>query len=184
MARLTSIPPFTGTVGRVTIYKMFGGYFIRSRSSLTANRVKTDPAFRKFLQYANLMAIASVTASAVYARVLPHRKKHALYRKITGEAMTWLKYRWKSEEIIEYLSQKYAGLQAPVADGAHTRLRPAYRVRVASRPQTANRSSSKLRKNIPFSLREWRQRDALYRRQHNQTFNEYSWSEGLLSPPS
>ena len=86
---------------------MFGKYYIRTRSSLTGKRVKTDPAFYKTMQYADLMAKGSPIASKVYALVpLQHRQKN-LCRKITGEAMTWLKYGWKAEDVIEWLAKKY-----------------------------------------------------------------------------
>ena len=131
MARLTSIPPFTGTVGPVTIYKRYDEYIMRSRSSLTAERVKTDPAFRKTMQYANLMGMASPIASTIYALLPKHRQKHELFRKLVGEVTTWLKYHWSKDDIIDYLSKQYADKQQPV-EGAVTRLRVDYRARRAA----------------------------------------------------
>jgi hypothetical protein len=144
---------------------MFGKYYIRTRSSLTGKRVKTDPAFYKTMQYADLMAKGSPIASKVYALVpLQHRQKN-LCRKITGEAMTWLKYGWKAEDIIEYLAKKYAGVQLPV-EAPVTVLRPSYR---RSRPGVSC-SIPGLVKNTPFvessfELRAWRRRDKEFRRE-------------------
>ncbi|NII27370.1 hypothetical protein HB364_19935 [Pseudoflavitalea sp. X16] len=107
MAKFTGIPPITGTIGPVCIYKMYGKYFMRTASSLTGKRVKKDPAFRKTMQYAGLLAKASRIASAVYRTLPADRKQHSLYRKLTGEAMTWLKEEWTVEEVLAYLLKMY-----------------------------------------------------------------------------
>jgi hypothetical protein len=106
MAWFNGIPPVTGTIGPVCIYKMYGRYFMRTRSSLTGERVKKDPAFRKTMEYATLLATASRIGSVVYAGLPAHQKQHALYRKFTGEAMKWLKYGWKEEEVLQWLQQR------------------------------------------------------------------------------
>ena len=167
MARLTSIPTFIGTFGPITIYYMFGKYYMRSRSSLTGKRVKTDPAFYNTMKYADLMATASPIASKVYALVpLQHRKKN-LCRKITGEAMTWLKYGWEATDIIEYLTKKYVppygGMQLP-EEAPVTVLRPSYR---RSKPGVGH-TAPDIFKNTPFSetsfeLRAWRRRHKEFR---------------------
>jgi hypothetical protein len=148
---------------------MFGKYYIRSRSSLTGKRVKTDPVFYKTMKNADLMAKGSPIASKVYALVpLEHRKKD-LCRKITGEAMTWLKYGWTTEDIIEWLTKKYVppygGMQLPV-EAPVTVLRPSYR---RSKP-TVGLSIRDLVKNTPFAdssfaLRAWRRRDKEFKRE-------------------
>ena len=107
MAWFKGIPPVTGTIGPVCIYKMYGRYFMRTRSSLTGERVKKDPAFRKTMEYASLLAKASRIASAVYAGLPAHQKQHALYRKLTGEAMTWLKYGWEEAAVLQWLQQRW-----------------------------------------------------------------------------
>lgn len=103
--------PFIGTVGNVTIFRLYGQYYVRARTSLTGQRVKKDPAFRMTMQYAALLAKASRLAAQVYAAAPPRYKKHPLYRKLTGEAMTWLKYAWEEKDIVDYLTQLYAGKQ-------------------------------------------------------------------------
>jgi len=119
MARLTGIPPFTGTVGPVCIYQMYGRYFMRTRSSLTRQRVKKDPAFRNTMAYARLLSKASRIGSAVYAALPPKRKRHALYRKLTGEAMTWLKYQWTAEATQAWLMKQYVQQYTPFHTGDH-----------------------------------------------------------------
>ncbi|AXY74894.1 hypothetical protein D3H65_13250 [Paraflavitalea soli] len=172
MARLTSAPSFIGTYGPITVYFMFGRYYIRSRSSLTGKRVKKDPAFRKTMQYAALLAKASPIALKVYALVPLRYKKHTLRCKITGEVMTWLKYGWNETDIIEWLAQKYVpkygGMQLSV-EAPSTVLRPSYR---RARPAVGSTVKG-LFKNIPaeqpsFELLLWRRRDKVFRREYHK----------------
>lgn len=107
MARYNCIPPVTGTIDDFCIYQMRGRYYLRSRSSLTRERVKQDPAFAQTRHFAGLMARASKIGSAVYASLPADCKKHPLYLKLTGEAMTWLKYGWKEEAVLDWLKQRY-----------------------------------------------------------------------------
>ena len=144
---------------------MFGQYYIRSRSSLTGKRVKTDPAFYKTMQYAALMAKASPIGSKVYALIPLQHKKNNLCRKITGEVMTWLRYGWEESDIIGYLVKKYAGVQLP-EETAVTVLRPSYR---RLKPIVGH-SAPGLFKNTPFAessfaLRAWRRRDKEFKRE-------------------
>ena len=183
MARLTSIPPFIGTKGPVTIYYMFGKPFMRSRSSLNGERVKKDPVFRNTMKYADLMATGSPIASKVYALVPLQHKKNNLCRKITGEAMTWLKYGWATADIIDYLAKKYVspygGIQLPV-EAPVTILRPSYR---RSRPAVSC-SIPGLVKNTPFSetsfeLRAWRRREKEFKRELYKERQQRSTHEPL-----
>jgi len=144
---------------------MFERYYIRTRSSLTGKRVKTDPVFYNTMKYADLMAKGSPIASKVYALIPLQNRKKDLCRKITGEAMTWLKYGWATADIIGYLTKKYVppygGMQLP-EEAPVTVLRPSYR---RSRPDVPD-----LFKNTPFAgpsfeLRAWRRRDKEFKRE-------------------
>ena len=188
MARLTCTPEFIGTFGPITIYYMFGQYYIRSRSSLTGKRVKTDPVFYNTMKYADLMAKGSPIASKVYALVpLQHRQKN-LCRKITGEAMTWLKYGWEATDIIEYLTKKYVppygGMQLPL-EAPVTVLRPSYR---RSRPGSSG-SIPDLVKNTPFAgpfleLRAWRRRDKEFKGEYyKKNQRSFEFSNSSVSVP-
>lgn len=171
MARLLTPPPFTGTVGPITVYYMFGRYYIRSRSSLSAQRVQKDPAFRKTRQYAALLANASRIASAVYAAIPAQHKTHKHYRKLTGEAMTWLKYDWKTADIIDYLLRQYANTGLPLEAPA-TKLRPSYRrARPISNSTLPNLAKTTPGKPVPFELRQWRRRDKQFRLLHKLAEN-------------
>ncbi|NII27751.1 hypothetical protein HB364_21895 [Pseudoflavitalea sp. X16] len=182
MARYDTIPPVTGTIGPICIYKMYGQYFLRSRSSLTGERVKKDPAFRKTMQYAALLTKASRIGSAVYALVSAERKQHTLYRKLTGEAMTWLKYQWKEEDIIAYLTKQYTGKEMPVQEPAVTILKAPHRRR-------SRRIRSTLRdllettpvKKLSRHLLDWRERERACRRRYNETIRAYPWGEYVMT---
>lgn len=119
MARLNSIPPFLGTVDDVTIYEMYNWYYIRSRSSLTAKRVKTDPAFRNFMLRAELMKLASPLAACIYRALPAGWKRSGLFNKLVGEVTRRLKQGWQAEAIITDLFQAYTqqkkALQKPAA---------------------------------------------------------------------
>lgn len=107
MAKIVDIPPFRGTHSLICIYKMHGKYYMRRASRLSGDRVKSDPRFHKTMQHAALLAKGSGAGSKVYAALPPHRKVHTLYRKLTGEAMQWLKYGWKEEDVIDLLLKIY-----------------------------------------------------------------------------
>jgi hypothetical protein len=160
---------------------MYGKYYIRSRSSLTGKRVKKDPAFRKTMAYAALLANASHIASGVYVALPVQHKKLKLFRKLTGEAMTWLKYEWKEEDITAYLLKQYGGARLPV-EGRVTKLRPSYR---RSKPCVSSRKAPHLMKAIPgepisFELYEWRRRDKQFRKERHKD----DYSSSLLTAPS
>jgi hypothetical protein len=76
--------------------------------------VKTDPAFQKTRHFARLMARASRIGSAVYAALPAGCKQHALYLKLTGEALTWLKYGWKDADVLQWLQNRYTPQYATV----------------------------------------------------------------------
>jgi hypothetical protein len=107
MARLTGPPPFVGTHFGITIYEMWGEYFMRSKSSLTGKRVKKDKAFKRTMEYAGLMARASRIGAAVYKLLPAARKKHTLYKRMTGIALKSLKQGKERLEIERLLIKKY-----------------------------------------------------------------------------
>ncbi|HVI48231.1 MAG TPA: hypothetical protein VM802_25410 [Chitinophaga sp.] len=92
-------PAFMGTIQNLCIYEMHGRYYIRLKSSLTGKRVKKDPAFRRTMENAGLLATASKMASGVYRQLPQQYKKHILYRQLTGRALLSLKA-GKSPDVI------------------------------------------------------------------------------------
>ena len=59
MPKQTGPNPFTGRRGNLQGYRMAGKYYVRIVSSLTAKRVRKDPAFKRTMQYAGLLGKAS-----------------------------------------------------------------------------------------------------------------------------
>lgn len=91
---------------------MAGTYYARIVSSLTAERVLKDPAFKGTMQYAGLLGKASRIASAIY-RLMPERE-HGFYRKLTGMAMQLLKQGKTAEEAFKQLYNDFILPPPPV----------------------------------------------------------------------
>jgi hypothetical protein len=62
---------------------------LRAKSSLSAKRVKTDPAFQPLMEDASRMKVASPLASKVYRSL--EIKDVCIYRKMVGRAKGLLK---------------------------------------------------------------------------------------------
>jgi hypothetical protein len=99
---------------------MAGQYYARVVSSLTAERVLTDPAFKKTMRYAGLLGKASKIASAIY-RLLPEQE-HGFYRELTGMAMRLLKQGRTGEEAFEQLYNEFILPAPPVETPKRKRL--------------------------------------------------------------
>lgn len=107
MAKQCGPLPFSGTIGNVCFYKMGDQYYARMKSSLSGKRVKKDPAFRRTMEHANILAEASRIASRVYRLIPKEEKEQSLYREMTGAAMRTLKEGVKPEEIVPWLTDLY-----------------------------------------------------------------------------
>jgi hypothetical protein len=112
MAKQTGPNPFIGRRGDLLGYRMAAQYYVRIISSLTAERVLTDPAFKQTMQYAGLLGKASKIASAIY-RLLPEQE-HGFYRELTGMAMRLLKQGRTGEEAFEQLYNEFISPAPPV----------------------------------------------------------------------
>ena len=88
----------------VCIYERWGQLLIRSRSSLTGERVKTSPEFKKTMEYAILLARASRIASRIYKD--SEVKARSIYQNLTGKAMRLLKEGHTEEQVVNFLSLK------------------------------------------------------------------------------
>jgi hypothetical protein len=103
MAKQTIAPFFVGTIDFLTFYEMYGRYYARAKSSLTADRVKTDACFIPTMLQAAFMAHASRIGSALYALVPRANKQHSLYRTLTGQANLRLKKGMTEDTIVAQL---------------------------------------------------------------------------------
>lgn len=104
----------TGTIGDICFYRMDGVYYARMKSSLNSKRVKKDPKFRRTMEYAGLMGQASKIAAGVY-RLLPEdKRKHTLYRAMTGQALRMLKDGMEADVVKAQLYTEYVAPKAAV----------------------------------------------------------------------
>ena len=95
-----------GCFGNVVFYKLGEYYYARMKSSLSGKRVKKDPAFKKTMEYAGLLANASTIASEIYSLTPLKKKERGTYRRLVGRVMNLLKEEKTKDEIIQELSVK------------------------------------------------------------------------------
>ena len=81
-----------GMINKVCFYRLDGGYYAPSKSSLSGVRVKKDPAFAKTMANAALLKEASSLASLVHRNLGSEKRKHTLYRQMTGAASSSINY--------------------------------------------------------------------------------------------
>ena len=105
MAKQAGTYHITGCIDHLCFYEMEGKYYVRQKSPLTGKRVKKDPAFKRTMQYAALLASASAIASAVYKTLPKGSKGVALYRVLTGKVMRLLRGGKTADEILKMLKQ-------------------------------------------------------------------------------
>jgi hypothetical protein len=132
MAKQTGPNPFIGRRGDLLGYRMAGQYYARIVSSLTAERVLSDPAFKLTMQYAGLLGKASKIASAIY-RLLPEQE-HGFYRELTGMAMRLLKQGKTGEEAFAQLYNEFIPPALPVKTPKRRRLASHRFHRIVFRP--------------------------------------------------
>jgi hypothetical protein len=66
MAQLAEGVHFSGTIGNLTFYQRWGKTFVRTKGSVTRERVLKSREYSKTRQYANNLALASRIASPVH----------------------------------------------------------------------------------------------------------------------
>src|SRR5688572_17375134 len=71
----------------------------------TAKAEKRKCWKEKLQRNADLLARASVIGSAIYKSLPIHRRKHALYKALTGSVMELLKDEWADEDVKAFLMQ-------------------------------------------------------------------------------
>jgi len=103
MAKQTGPIKISGTIGGISFYRLYEEHYARSKSSLTGKRVKYDPAFKKTMNYAALLASAAKIASVIYHTLPVEQKNRKKYQEMTGKAMQLLKKEMDTETIIELL---------------------------------------------------------------------------------
>jgi hypothetical protein len=91
MAKQIGLFKITGSFGGICFYRLDGIYYARAKSSLYGKRVRTDPAFKETMKYANRLGNASKIASALYREIVPkHERSRGKYREVVGMVMSEL----------------------------------------------------------------------------------------------
>jgi len=103
----------TGTKGGITSYISHGRNIIRAASSLTAARVKKDPAFAGFRKSSNRLKEAAPIAASLYNQIPKEKKEFSLYRVLTGEAIKMIRNGVEKAIITQTLYEMYI---APVLE--------------------------------------------------------------------
>jgi hypothetical protein len=103
MAKQAGAIKIQGTIGDICFYRLHEEHYARTKSSLSAKRVKHDPAFDATMKYAALLACASKIASVMYKQLPKEQKSRKKYQAMTGQAMRLLKEKMNIEAIIQVL---------------------------------------------------------------------------------
>ena len=88
MATQIGLLQIKGTIHGICFYKMDGKYYARTKSSLSGERVKSDPVFAETMRHAERMGIASKIASVLYKQLVPvSERSREKYREVVGMVM-------------------------------------------------------------------------------------------------
>lgn len=118
MAKQLGNNPIQGKLGNLCGYLLNGKPVLRRITSVDKKRMKRDPRFKRTLEFASQFGRASKIGSAVYRLLPKDRKKHSLYKTITGKAMTLLNQGKDHATIVKLLKQQYITAPAQQASSA------------------------------------------------------------------
>ena len=82
MAKQIGNIKITGTIDNVCYYKMYEEHYARLKSSLNAERVKSDPAFAGTMRQSELMKLTSPLGKQIYQTLPVHLKKGRLCQNL------------------------------------------------------------------------------------------------------
>jgi hypothetical protein len=107
MAKQAGAHPFTGKMGETIGYKANGEYLCREDGSLKGKQVRNNPRFQRTMEFAAMFAQASKAVVLIYRALPKEQRKHGVYGKLTGKAMSLLKNGKTVEEVKELLIKQY-----------------------------------------------------------------------------
>jgi hypothetical protein len=100
--------PLVKTIDDLVFYELCGEYYARKKSTLSSDRVKTSPEFRRTMVHAGLLARASKIGAAIYKALPPGWRQFWMYRSFTGEALILLQDNpYTDDEVKQLLWQCY-----------------------------------------------------------------------------
>lgn len=94
---------YRGTAGNVTFYCWRGIWCMRMKSSLSKERVSTDPAYQPLMEDAAVMAAASSLASAIHKQLPKVKDGRGRFRKLVGVVKAMLRAGMSRDEIVQSL---------------------------------------------------------------------------------
>jgi hypothetical protein len=98
--------PLVKTIDDLVFYELCGEYYARKKSSLSSDRVKTSPEFRRTMVHAHLLVRASKIGAQVYKALPPGWRQFWMYRSFTGEAFIFLQDNPYDDEEVKQLLWK------------------------------------------------------------------------------
>jgi hypothetical protein len=107
MAKQAGHTPIRGTINNLTYYNSKGQELVRTKSSLTRERVKKDPAFARSRESSKRFALGQSIASAIYKKLLPKGGKQEVFAKMRSEAILLVKAEVAEKEIAKRLTKKF-----------------------------------------------------------------------------
>ena len=119
MARLAEGIHFSGTIGELIFYQRWGTTYVRTKGSVTRERVLKSREYATTRQYAGKLAVASRIASPVYRALPADRRARWVFRTITGDAASLLYKGMTEKEVTEALWKKYIGDKSEVNPPAY-----------------------------------------------------------------
>lgn len=101
---------YYGCIEHLCFYRMWNKDFLRTKSSLTRKRVKSDPAFANTMKEAKTMGRASKIASVIYKALPKEFRQFWMYRAFTGEIVMMLKNGRNEKEAEQKMQQIYVSV--------------------------------------------------------------------------
>ena len=110
MAKQMGDTIFTGTVGNLVFYKMYGQGYVRMKSSITGKQFKTKACFARSRKSAERFALGNRLAGQVYRSLPVNKRNYTLFCKLKSIVIQLLKEGKPTEAVKIYLKRKISTL--------------------------------------------------------------------------
>jgi hypothetical protein len=126
MARLAKAIHLRATIDNLIFYPRWGNTYIRTKGTVTRERVLKSQEYASTRKYAGDLALASKIASPIYRALPADIKARWIFRSITGDAASLLYKGMSEKEVTDILWKKYikdtASNKKPVTSQAYNPL--------------------------------------------------------------
>jgi hypothetical protein len=113
MAKQTGDTIFTGRMGNLVFYKMYGKGYVRMKSSITRKQFKTKACFAGSRKSAERFALGNRLAGEIYRNLPANERSYKLFCELKSNAIQLLKEGKTTDAVKAYLKQKIPGLRQP-----------------------------------------------------------------------